>query len=61
MNHKHFLVIVFLLALHATSRAQAPNLKIESPRIATLWSEIQSGDHAALSRFWDEVKGKTPL
>src|SRR5262249_42237838 len=38
-----------------------PEEGLDSPRLAALAKELKAGDRAALSRFWEELRGKAPL
>src|SRR5262245_46566734 len=38
-----------------------PNEAVESPRIAALAKELQSGKKAALEQFWKDLRDKAPL
>src|SRR5690242_4407774 len=57
--------ICFSVSLPRPSDAQvaapSPVGPVESSRIADLWADIQAGDKAALERFWQEAKDRTPL
>ena len=55
-------LILVALILTASTRAdpQATDGP-ESPRIAALAESIRKGDGSALERFWNEMKGKSPL
>src|SRR3712207_2365203 len=33
----------------------------QSPRLASLASELEAGDRSALDRFWNEINGNAPL
>src|SRR5215510_15745301 len=34
---------------------------LDSPRLTTLAREVKAGNHEAVQRFWEDVKGKIPL
>jgi len=44
----------------AQSRAELPDAP-DSPRLMSLARDVKAGNHAAVQRFWEDVKGKIPL
>lgn len=53
------LLVVVLFSMMTTTSAQEESF--DSPRLAALAKELKSGNSAALSAFWEEMKGKAPL
>ena|SRR5438876_3325672 len=64
MRHKYtILITLFSVLTHSSvfAQTQVSTPRINSHRIAKLWSDIQAGDQAALPKFWEEAKGKMPM
>ena len=64
MHHKQtILMVLFFALMHSPvfAQTQISTPRINSHRLAKLWSDIQSGDQAALPKFWEEAKGKMPM
>lgn len=64
MTHRRF--FLFPMALLAISicllyEASAQEETFDSPRIAALAKDLKSGNPAALTAFWEDLKGKAPL
>jgi enterochelin esterase-like enzyme len=55
---RHIKQFAFVVLMPGMLGAQGP---IVSPRLLALSASMQAGDTAAESRFWSEVKGRTPL
>jgi enterochelin esterase family protein len=47
-------------AREAQSRPELPDA-FDSPRLKALAREVNAGNHAAVQRFWEDVKGRIPL
>ena len=47
-------------AREAQSGPESPGA-LDSPRLMTLAREVKAGNHAAVQRFWEDLKGKIPL
>jgi enterochelin esterase-like enzyme len=54
-------LVTLALFLQGAVRAQTPEPKLDSPRLAALWQELKAGNAAALDSFYVEIKGKAPL
>jgi enterochelin esterase-like enzyme len=55
--------VIWAIALRSSGLGEItePEEGFDSPRLAALAKELKAGDRAALSRFWEELRGKAPL
>lgn len=59
------LILIGIAPFNGCGRSEVNTTKVrerhESPRIASLASDLENGRADSITRFWDEIKGKAPL